>query len=178
MINRLPWPRDNQPGSKAIYLRSARESDVDALSDYFSRLSSPSKYNRFTGTVNGFSKIVYDELVRNRSARRFTIIAEMARSEAARIVGEVNFFLDEQRHLGEFAISVADDWQRRGIGSTLLSAVQSRALMIGCRRLFGDALRVNFDVRSFARRAGFESIESNDWRMMRFDKALRSDLAA
>lgn len=178
MIGRAPWLNDPRFGGEAIHIRSARESDVDALSDYFSRLSSSSRYNRFTGTVNGFSRLVYDGLVRKRSARCFTIVAERAGAEKAPILGEINFFFDERRHLGEFAISVADDCRRLGIGAALLGAAQSRALMIGCRKLSGDALRLNLDVRKFARRAGFEFIESDDWRMIRFDKALRSDLAA
>jgi GNAT superfamily N-acetyltransferase len=76
----------------------------------------------------------------------------------------------EQRH-GEFAISVADSWQRQGLGRALLSALQSRAVSLG-HFLFGETLKTNEAMQGLARRSGFGFSRSQDWRAVRFEKVL------
>jgi GNAT superfamily N-acetyltransferase len=46
--------------------------------------------------------------------------------------------LDSQRC--EIALSVADAWQRKGVGTLLLRNLECRARRLGARFLFGDVL--------------------------------------
>src|SRR5262249_19148680 len=55
----------------------------------------------------------------------------------------------------EFALSVADAWQRRGLGTPLLRLIECRARMLGARQLFGDVLRSNAPMKGLARKTGF-----------------------
>ena len=73
---------------------------------------------------------------------------------------------------GEFAISVGDRFQRHGLGSSLLCALQSRAVSLGCLDLFGETLKTNDEMKGLARKAGFAFTRSPDWRAVRFDKRL------
>jgi GNAT superfamily N-acetyltransferase len=73
---------------------------------------------------------------------------------------------------GEFAISVADRFRRHGLGLALLCALQFRAISLGYLDLFGETLRTNHEMKSLARKAGFEMTRSLDWRAVRFDKRL------
>jgi hypothetical protein len=57
--------------------------------------------------------------------------------------------------VGEFAISVADGWQRQEPGTALLSALKWRAVSLGHPGLFGEASKTNRQMTDLARKAGF-----------------------
>ena len=55
----------------------------------------------------------------------------------------------------EFALSVADAWQRRGVATALIADLECRARMRGARHLYGDVLRANAPMKNLARKAGY-----------------------
>ena len=70
--------------------------------------------------------------------------------------------------VAEFAIVVADAWQRRGIGKLLLQRLREVAQDAGVRQLAGLTLSTNRQMISLARRLGFEiSRERDDWTVKR-----------
>ena len=99
-------------------------------------------------------------------------MAEVDEPSGAVMIAEASFAFDRGKNCGEFAISVADRWQRRGLGTALLSELQCRAVNLGFLDLFGEALKTNDRMKAFARKAGFEFTRSSDWRAVRFDKRL------
>ncbi|WP_407157165.1 GNAT family N-acetyltransferase [Bradyrhizobium sp. STM 3557] len=159
----LPWP---------IWIRTATIHDVDGLSDHFGTLSQSSRHNRFMGAVGNFARIAHDCLAPSRSGDRFTLVAETPAHAGHRIVGEASYAFDRDARWGEFAISVADRWQRRGLGAALLAAVQARAVSLGYFDLFGETLKTNEAMRRLACRAGFATTRASDWRAVRFDMRL------
>src|SRR5262249_40885876 len=55
----------------------------------------------------------------------------------------------------EIALSVTDIWQRKGLGTLLLSQMERRARMLGVRCLVGEVLRTNEAMKGLARNAAF-----------------------
>lgn len=55
----------------------------------------------------------------------------------------------------EFVLLVADDWQRRGIGSELLHRLVSVARDEGLDRIYGDLLAGNTGMLCVSQRLGF-----------------------
>jgi GNAT superfamily N-acetyltransferase len=155
-----------------ISIRTAAARDVESLSEYFRTLSQPSRYNRFMGAVSNFSKIAFDCLARGCEADRFTLVAELREPAREAIIGEASYAFDRDKSCGEFAISVSDRWQRQGLGSALLCAVQLRAISLGHFELFGETLKTNDQMKHLAHKAGFGFTRSLDWRAVRFDKKL------
>jgi RimJ/RimL family protein N-acetyltransferase len=155
-----------------VWLRTAAARDVASLSEYFGTLSHPSRHNRFMGAVNNFSRIALECLMQGWRADRFTLVAEWREQGRDAIIGEASYAVIRNEGRGEFAISVADRWQRQGLGSALLCALQFRAVSLGYLELFGETLRTNDAMKSLARKAGFEFTRSLDWRAVRFDKKL------
>jgi acetyltransferase len=167
------WPRGVSADTPAcISIRTAAARDVENLSEYFRTLSHPSRYNRFMGAAGNFSKIALDCLVHRRKADRFTLVAELREQAQEAIIGEASYAFDRDERCGEFAISVSDPWQRQGLGSALLCAVQFRAVSLGHFELFGETLKSNDQMKNLAHKAGFEVTRSLDWRAVRFDKKL------
>jgi GNAT superfamily N-acetyltransferase len=159
----LPWP---------IRIRTATVHDADGLADHFGTLSQSSRHNRFMGAVGNVAKIAHDCLAHRQCGDRFTLLAETRADAGHRIVGEASYAFDRDAGSGEFAISVADRWQRRGLGTALLAAVQCRAVSLGYFDLFGETLKTNEEMRRLARRAGFAAARASDWRALRFVKRL------
>ena len=169
----IPWSEGTAAnGASRLHIRTAAERDVDKLAEHFRTLSHPSRYNRFMGAVSNISKIAFDCLVHNRKADRFTLIAELQQDAREAVIGEASYAFESATGLGEFAISVCDSWQSRGLGSALLSALQARAISQGYFGLFGESLKTNDQMKALARKAGFAFARSDDWRAIRFDKQL------
>jgi GNAT superfamily N-acetyltransferase len=167
------WPRAILPGTRnPVCIRTAAENDLDTLCFYFENLSQPARYNRFMGAVSNFAPIVRDCLMPARTADYFTLVAEWREGEAEIIIGEASYGFDRGSGTGEFAISVGDRFQRHGLGSSLLCALQSRAVSLGHLDLFGETLKTNGEMKRLAQRAGFAFSHSLDWRAVRFDKRL------
>jgi len=169
----IPWSEGAAAnGASRLHIRTATERDVDGLAEHFGRLSCPSRYNRFMGAVSNFSRIAFDCLVQNRRADRFTLIAEVQHEAREAVIGEASYAVEGRTGLGEFAISVCDGWQHRGLGSALLLALQWRAVSLGYFGLYGETLKTNDQMKALARKAGFVAARSDDWRAVRFHKQL------
>jgi GNAT superfamily N-acetyltransferase len=124
------------------------------------------------GAVSNVSKIAFDCLKHGWKPDRFTLVAESREHGRDAIIGEAAYGFDPEKSCGEFAISVADRWQHRGLGSALLCAVQFRAISLGHFELFGETLKTNQEMKNLAIKAGFAFTRSLDWRAVRFDKRL------
>jgi GNAT superfamily N-acetyltransferase len=125
------------------------------------------------GEAGDLTRIARECLMPARKAECFAFVEECRVDGRDVVVGEASYAFDWMSGCGEFALSVADDFQRHGLGSTLLAALQSRAVSFGYLDLFGEALKSNDAMKNFARNAGFEITPSLDWRAVRFDKKLR-----
>jgi GNAT superfamily N-acetyltransferase len=168
-----PRPRPLLPGaSQPVWIRTASEDDLEKLAEYFEALSLPARYNRFMGTAGNFAVIARGCLVPTRKTDCCTLFVETREARGDVVIGEACYAFDRASGAGEFAMSVADRFRRRGLGWTLLCVLQSRAIRFGHLDLFGETLKGNDEMKCLARKAGFKFTRSSDWRAVRFDKRL------
>jgi GNAT superfamily N-acetyltransferase len=71
------------------------------------------------------------------------------------VIGEARHTFAPDRLVWEFALSVADGWRGRGIGTLLVADMERRARSLGARRLAADAFRSNDAMKALAQSAGF-----------------------
>ena len=76
-------------------------------------------------------------------------------TDTASLVGEAVLAGAAGGARSEFALSVADAWQRRGVATALIADLECRARMRGARHLYGDVLRANAPMKNLARKAGY-----------------------
>src|ERR1700722_19778058 len=103
-----------------LVLRPVRSSDGDALQNYVRGLSPQSRYNRFLG---GASELPGSELARALAANgrdTQTLLLTSTAEDRETVVGEARVALSCAERTGEFGMSIADNWRRLGVGSTLL----------------------------------------------------------
>jgi acetyltransferase len=147
--------------------------DAAALQAYFRALSRGSRSNRLLGAASELTPAELERTLRVGEHGRFAVIAEMRIEGAAVLVGEARYAHDPRTGDCEFALSVADAWQGQGIGAAMLANLECRAAALGAVRLFGETLRDNARMIGLARKEEYVFTTPSDWRLMRFEKALR-----
>jgi GNAT superfamily N-acetyltransferase len=155
-----------------LALREARMTDGDALQNYVRGLSPQSRYNRFLGAA---SELPASELARALAANGCDTLTLLLTSTAGThetVVGEARAALSCAERAGEFAMSIADDWRRLGVGSALLEEIEGKAAADGIEWLFGDTLRTNEGMIALARSRGFRLGAGLEPRLVRIQKRL------
>ena len=143
------------PRGESVVVRTISPQDADRLQAYIRNLSGPTRRNRFLGAVNELSPTELQRLTHMRGAGELALIAFAgAGSEAAMIAEAIAVMAPASRRC-EIALSVTDAWQRRGLGTLLLSTMERRARLLGARCLVGEVLRTNDAMKGLALKAGF-----------------------
>jgi RimJ/RimL family protein N-acetyltransferase len=135
-----------------VCVRPVQPDDADELQEAFALLSEQSRYQRFhTGTPE----------LTDRVARFFADIdhsdheALIAIDGSSDIVGVARFIrYRASPHEADLAITVADDWQRMGLGTSLLRLLTARARSEGIGRFTMEMLVDNAGILALVRGAG------------------------
>jgi GNAT superfamily N-acetyltransferase len=143
------------PGGERVAIRVVRPQDADALQAYFRGLSTETRYRRFLGALAELTPKQLARLVAMDGPDELALVALVETSGALCIVGEAVLATMPGSSRSEMALSVADAWQRKGVGTALVRDLECRARMRGARYLFGDVLRTNIAMKNLARKAGF-----------------------
>ncbi len=123
-------------------MRPIAPEDKPGLAASFERLSEDSRYRRFLTTKNALSRTELDYLVNVDHRDHEAIVAlDPATGEGLGVARYVRSADDPQ--LAEVAVTVADDWQGRGLGRALLDRLTYRARREGVKRFSAVVLSDN-----------------------------------
>ncbi|WP_323958354.1 GNAT family N-acetyltransferase [Bradyrhizobium diazoefficiens] len=131
-----------------VCIRAASASDVEDLSVYFTGLSTSSRNKRFMGARADLAVVAAECVAKADRPGHFTLLAEFRQEGQRNIIGETHYAYDAAARHGEFAISVADAFQRLGLGLQMMTAMETRAIDLGPR---DDRRRDRADERGNAR---------------------------
>jgi len=164
-----PRPASLLPGTRAVgartRLRDGREvvirpigpADLQALKRFFAALSPASSRLRFHGSLSEVPERLLREFTKPDQREHVGFIAEAERrgdNEGPLLVAEARYFRYPGSDAAEFALVVADNWRRVGLGSSLTQTLLHHARLTGVQRLCGDALVDNETMRRFMRSLG------------------------
>jgi GNAT superfamily N-acetyltransferase len=130
-------------GGRQVTIRPARPDDAGMLQSYIRGLSLGSRHNRFFGALSELPRAELDRLTHMDHPGQVTLIVEISGEDTPTVIGEARYAVLYDPAVCEFAISVAEAWRRKGLGSLLLGDLQSRVRALGVRTLVGDVLRSN-----------------------------------
>ena len=136
-----------------ILVRTAQPSDANAMQAFVRGLSQRSSHLRFFSRLDHLPPSVLKRFTEVDYPSNMTIVANHEGSpEIIGLAGwtpsHVEFGDDE------CAVAVADEWQSRGVATTLFSVLYGQAKAAHKRRLEGFVLRENVRMFSFARNLG------------------------
>lgn len=132
---------------RGLRVRPLHAHDDDALELVFDALSARSRFLRFHAPTPRLTGALRRGMLDVDGWSRFGLIAEVAGRHPIGIAHLVGTGPGE----AEFALAVADRWQARGVGRTLLAGLQDLAVGRGFRHLHGEVLLEN---RAMLRLAG------------------------
>ena len=155
-----------------VCIRTASVSDVENLSVYFTGLSTTSRNKRFMGARTDFALVAAECVAKTGRPGHFTLLAEVRQDGQHAIIGEANYAYDAPARYGEFAISVADAFQRLGLGLQMMTAMETRATDLGHEMIAAETARTNTEMRGLAKKAGFRDTGLGDWQSVHLAKRL------
>jgi acetyltransferase len=141
-------------GSEVV-VRPITPGDASLLQAFVRRLSAKSRRFRFFVALAELSATQLERFVNGDPARALALVALSTREECTAIVAEARYALEHGSDNAEFAIAVADEFQRRGLGTQLVKRLLTTAWRRGVRRLFGEIKSDNRAMLALAIRLGF-----------------------
>ncbi len=150
-------------GSPAI-LRPIRPEDEPLVMRMFDYLSKESLYFRFFGYVPQVSHEFLTRYTQIDYDREIAIIAEIQHEKERKMIGVVRIIADAWGESAEYAIMIADPWQKQGLGSLLTDFILEIARDRDIRKIYASVLANNkgmirlFEKKGFTvRRDGYDA---------------------
>jgi acetyltransferase len=143
---------------RPLLIRPLGARDAELLQDFVRRLSVASRYRRFHSGLRELEPEALARLLAVDWRRSMAFGAVLFEHGQRRLVGEARYApaLDDPGAT-EFALAVADAWQRQGLGRLLLKHLLSYAGRNGVARIRGDVLHDNIGMLALAREFGFSA---------------------
>jgi RimJ/RimL family protein N-acetyltransferase len=137
----------------SVDVRPIGARDRDAFSAWFGRLSDESRRRRFLGPKPRLSA---RELTYLTEVDHVNHTALIAVDRGGRLIGEARYAVEEAgARTADFAVTVADEWQGRGVGSRLGARLIEAARANGMARLTALTLWDNSAAGALLHRLGF-----------------------
>jgi RimJ/RimL family protein N-acetyltransferase len=144
------------PDGRHVFLRPLVDDDLVHAQEFFEAMSADSRYTRFMMPMPRLSEETIAALVEAMHDPRAAVIAALSsNSRHARIVGGARIVPTSHTGSCEFALTVIDSWQGRGIGHALLRACVRLAKEHGYHEIVGCVLTNNWPMLAVAKRLRF-----------------------
>jgi acetyltransferase len=157
----------------AVTIRPIRPEDEGIEQEFVRNLSDESRYYRFGETVRELSPRMLSHFTRVDYDRHMALIAVGERDGHEIQIGVARYVAGGDRRSCEFAIVIADGWQRKGLGTRLMQALMAAARAAGVREIYGEVLASNHKMLQLTAKLGFSArFDESDPRMMRVETAL------
>jgi acetyltransferase len=143
--------------ARQVTIRRILPTDLNALRTFFAALSQATRRLRFHNPINELPEQLLREFTMADDRTHIAFVAEVhdgAVDQPVRLVAEARYVRNADSESAEFALVVADNWQRIGLGTTLTRVLARRARFTGVRRLWGDILEDNKAMRGLAHSLG------------------------
>ena len=136
-------------------------------------LSEQSRYFRFMETLQELSPEMLVRFTQIDYDREMAFVAVTDDGEGNELeLGVTRYALGPDGDTGEFAVVVADDWRRRGLGARLVTILMQTARARGLRALEGEVLSANSGMLGLARNLGFSVRNTDDPEVKRVSRLL------
>ena len=123
-------------------IRPIRPDDAERERAFINGLSPQSRYQRFMHNLREPTDAFIESMVNVDYRRTMALVAVTGEGTAERIIGVARYAADTDESC-EFAVAVADDWQCRGVGTTLVPLLFEHAARAGFHTIYGTVLADN-----------------------------------
>ncbi len=145
-----------------VVIRPIAPEDREAERAFIEGLSPTSRHFRFLGQVCRPSDRLLDQLTRNDAVHDVAFAAVTEDGGPARIVGVSRYSTGPGGDDCECAVTVADDWRGKGLGTLLMTHLIDVARVRGIRRMYSIDLAENLRMTELAGDLGFHTRSDPD----------------
>jgi acetyltransferase len=140
-----------------LHVRPIRPEDAELERAFVNGLSEQARYYRFFYRLTELTPAMLARFTQVDYDRELALVALAPGPGASTqaFVGVGRYIASPDQVSAEFAIVVADAWQRRGVARVLMRGLIVCAKRRGFERLAGSILRVNEPMLAFVRSLGF-----------------------
>ncbi len=143
--------RDGTP----VLIRPLRATDRQLETDFIHTLSLKSRHQRFLCHFKEPSEALIDQMMNIDYEKRMAFVALIHDNGKLREIGVSRYCATtEQKHC-ECAVTVADDWQNRGLGTLLMQRLIDEARRQGFKSMISVDSASNHAMRDLAKYLGF-----------------------
>ena len=145
------------PDGRRVLVRPVLPQDGDAEQAFVMGLSAASRYLRFHVGLRALPAATLAQMTQIDHLSHVALVAQPQSDDEDEppIVADARYVRSDGGS-AEFAIAVADDWQRQGLGRRLLQLLARHAARHGIARLTGDVLADNAPMVSMLLSMGCE----------------------
>ena len=143
------------PDGQVVVIRPIRPEDAEMEKEFVAHLSDESKYFRFMDTLRELTQSMLVRFTQIDYDREMAFVAVTEEDGKEVQVGVSRFVSNPDGETVEFALAVADGWQKRGVGRKLMSAIIECARVKGYRAVVGDVLALNSKMFKLMTSLGF-----------------------
>ncbi len=142
---------------RTVRVRPIRPEDAAREVEFFSGLSPRSRYHRFMQHLPELPPRMLARFTQLDYDRELALVGLNPETDAFIAVGR--YAPNPDGKTAEFALTVADAWQARGLGRALLQRLCDAARAAGYEALYGHILAENLEMLELATRLGFTEAE-------------------
>jgi GNAT superfamily N-acetyltransferase len=133
-----------------VTIRPIRITDTDMEADFIRRLSPETKHYRFLGGVKELSAAQVSQLCDIDGTHSMAFVATIRRDGRETEIGVSRYAPNSRSDVREIAVTVADEWQHKGLGMKLMEQLIQSAQCNGVKRLYSIELSDNAAMRALA----------------------------
>lgn len=148
--------RDGTP----IQLRPIRPDDATRERAFVAAMSDTSRYYRFLHTITALSDEMIARFTQLDYDREMALIA--LTEDGSEIIGVTRYHPNADGKSVEFALAIADAWQKKGMGELLLASLIVCAKEAGYDTIESTVLHGNTGMLKLAKRLGFRTEPNTD----------------
>jgi acetyltransferase len=143
-----------------IIIRPIRPEDAEIEQAFIRKLSSEAKRFRFMSALHELSQEMLVRFTQIDYHNEMALIAVVPHGKDEEEIGVVRYVTNIDRESCEFALVVADTWQRKGIAHYLMDNLIKVARERGLKRMEGEILSDNYKMLDLVHSLGFHVVSN------------------
>jgi acetyltransferase len=149
------------PDGTDVLVRPIRPEDAEIEQDFVQNLSAESRYFRFMQSMDKLTPMMLARFTQIDYDREMALVAVVNEgSPEARMLGVARYVSNPDRQSCEFALTVADADQQRGIGRQLMLRLMNIAKDRGIEIMEGEVLSHNSKMLRLCEKLGFRAVRN------------------
>jgi len=151
-------------GTQVIF-RALRHEDKEEWLELVNSFSPQTAYFRFLAPVGVMTEEAFERYVDVDFIHAVAIVASVQKEGEEHLIGVARYYADEKKpEQAEFAIVVADDWQKKGVGKKLMKHLCNVAKGRGVKIFYALVFKENEGMFNLLKKLG------HPWEMRKFDE--------